>query len=76
MTRWILDPNYSEAMKKVGDLGVDSASVKITIGDGAVPEQIDFWTPEGDGRYSIWAGTDPSYGQCIVISFRRERHEA
>jgi len=56
------DFDYDNEVRKVGAVGVDSASlnVKICIGDLMKEHEIQidnrFMTPEGDGVYSILAG--------------------
>lgn len=62
-------------LERVGSVGVDSASVRVSIVIGDLsPEwrgtfDVRMLTPEGDGRYDILAGKIKGLGRCIVVAF-------
>ena len=51
---------------KIGNVGVDSATVKL--GDGVLNDQLEIFTPEGDGGYPVFARTINGR-KCLVIDF-------
>lgn len=58
----------------VGHLGVDGASVKVTIsiGENDVDYKTHIYTPDGDGTFEILAGRLTGLGRCLVVAFDRE----
>lgn len=52
-----------------GEIGVDSASVTVTIGDISPDFRMSIYTPEGDGSYQVLAGRVRGIGRCLVVAF-------
>jgi len=59
---------------KLGLVGVDGASVKVTFGDTVCPIQFEAFTPEGDGSYAVLVGKIEGIGRVMLVAFDDEKN--